>query len=371
VNQEQKPRKRSFIREVVPGWRPTREQRLWAVRMVIVIVVVLGVLVLIGLPFGITLWEWVKLLIVPAVIAGGGIWFNRQQREREIDIADQRAQDEALQAYLAQMGQLLLDKDRPLRKSKEGDEARTFAQAQTLTVLGRLDGDRKGSVMQFLYESGLIMFGTQPGMVDLKGADLSGANLGLIRLSEANLSDTNLIGANLKRADLSEANLYRTDLSGVNLEHADLHMAHLIGANLVGANLVGANLYSAELRLATVSEGRLLLADLREANLGGAKLHMADLHMASLSDANLHSADLRRADLSYANLDRANLEGANLEGANVTGANLTSANVTDEQFDKTVLAAGSRVTMPDGQEYRFEPKDKEVDREVGKNSDPS
>ena len=30
------------------------------------------------------------------------------------------------------------------------------AQARTLTVLGRLDGSRKGSVLQFLYDSGLI-----------------------------------------------------------------------------------------------------------------------------------------------------------------------------------------------------------------------
>jgi hypothetical protein len=30
------------------------------------------------------------------------------------------------------------------------------AQARTLTVLGRLDGSRKGSVLHFSYESGLI-----------------------------------------------------------------------------------------------------------------------------------------------------------------------------------------------------------------------
>src|SRR5215211_969496 len=108
VEQEQKPRERSFISELVPDWRPTREQVLWSVRITIVVVVLLGILTLIGLPFGITLWEWVKLLIVPAVIAAGGVWFNRQQREREIKIAEQRSQDEALQAYLDQMSQLLL-----------------------------------------------------------------------------------------------------------------------------------------------------------------------------------------------------------------------------------------------------------------------
>jgi hypothetical protein len=59
----------------------------------------------------------------------------REQREREVEIADRRAQDEALQAYLEQIGQLLLEKN--LRDSKEGDEVRTLARARTLTVLRR------------------------------------------------------------------------------------------------------------------------------------------------------------------------------------------------------------------------------------------
>ena len=115
-HQEQKHRERSFISELVPDWRPTRGQVLWAIRIAIILVVLLGLLTLIGLPFGITLWEWVKLLMVPAVIAAGGIWFNRQQRQRESEIAEQRAQDEALQEYLEQMSQMLTDKERTLRR---------------------------------------------------------------------------------------------------------------------------------------------------------------------------------------------------------------------------------------------------------------
>jgi hypothetical protein len=70
-------------------WRPTRRQLLWSVG----IVAVLTVAVLIGYRYGITLWDWIKLLVVPVVIAGGGIWFNRQQRERELEIAERRAQE--------------------------------------------------------------------------------------------------------------------------------------------------------------------------------------------------------------------------------------------------------------------------------------
>ena len=59
------------------------------------------VAVLIGYRYDITLWDWIKLLIVPAVIAGGGLWFNAQQREREQGIANERARDEALNKHIS------------------------------------------------------------------------------------------------------------------------------------------------------------------------------------------------------------------------------------------------------------------------------
>src|SRR5215203_1545813 len=144
-----------------------------------------------------TLWDSLELLIIPAVLAGVGIWFNREQREREVEIADRRAQDEALQAYLDQIGQMLLDRDSPLRQRKQRDEdqahideVQTLARARTLTVLTRLDGERKGTVVQFLYEAGLIgwwlRMETGEGekriardgrVVDLSDADLSSALL--------------------------------------------------------------------------------------------------------------------------------------------------------------------------------------------------
>jgi hypothetical protein len=168
-----------------------------------------------------TLWDWLQLLIIPAVLAGGGLWFNRQQRKQELEITDSRAQDEALRAYLDQIGQLLLDKERPLRQAKEGDEVRTLARARTLTVLARLDGGRrKGSVMQFLYESGLIT--KEGGVVSLKGADLSRANLNLANLSEADLSETDLNEASLIGADLRRADLRMAFLADANLNIADL-----------------------------------------------------------------------------------------------------------------------------------------------------
>jgi uncharacterized protein YjbI with pentapeptide repeats len=189
---------------------------------------------------------------------------EQAQRKRELEVRSQQAQDDATQAFLDEMTRLLLDRDKPLRLSREGDEVRTLARARTLTVLSRLDGARKGNVVQFLYESNLMM--KDHGVVNLRGADLS-------------------------RADLSEAGLSRADLSGADLTYADLSDARLSYADLTDAILNWANLGGAK----------------------GANLGYADLSKADLSGADLSKADLTYAVLSYADLRDANLFRAGLE----------------------------------------------------------
>jgi hypothetical protein len=237
--QEQTRRERAskFIKDLVPNWRPSRNQRLWTTR----IVVVLGLSVAVGYSYGITLWDWLKLLIVPAVIAAGGLWFNaqqqdrqrednRQQHERGLAIENERAQDQALQAYLDHIGELLLGNTKPLRQSKEADEVRTLARARTLTVLSRLDGERKGRVLQFLHESGLII-GEQPILslsnADLQGAVLDTAEMSVINLDRTNLSHASLSGVNLNGAFLREVNLHHADMVGVSLSNAILENSDL------------------------------------------------------------------------------------------------------------------------------------------------
>jgi hypothetical protein len=78
-------------------------------------------------------WNWLELLVVPFAIAGIGFWFTMHQDARQQQIEDQRAQSDALQAYLDQIGKLLLEKN--LRNSEERSEVRTLARARTLTLL--------------------------------------------------------------------------------------------------------------------------------------------------------------------------------------------------------------------------------------------
>ena len=89
-----------------------------------------------------TLWDWMELLIIPLFLAGGAFFLNRSERNTEREIATDRQQEVALQAYLDRMADLLLKEN--LRKS-DNVEARRVAMVRTLTVLRGLDASKAPS----------------------------------------------------------------------------------------------------------------------------------------------------------------------------------------------------------------------------------
>ena len=231
-----------------------------------------------------TFWDWLDLLIVPVVLAIGGYLFNSSQNRTTQTAAERHAQDEALQAYLDKMSDMLIpNKDQPsLYKAHPGDSLSEVARARTLTVLPRLDGARKAQVVQFLYEAGLIAKG-HPILV-LRGANLSDANL-----SHANLRSINLSGASLRDAYLFNTNLSDADLSGADLLgayawHVNLSSAKLVYARLSGASLLHANLSNTNLSYA-------YLGDTQGFVPGFEKGTNIELPHANLQHANLRGAE--------------------------------------------------------------------------------
>jgi len=282
-------------------------------------------------------WQWLELLsavAIPVVLTVAGFWFAGQQAVREEKRADlereleeQRAQDEASQAYLDQMNNLLLEHN--LRNSKEDSGVRTLARARTLTVLGRLDPSRKTEVMEVLVEAELVQ------SVEGRGP--------LIRLGGVNLSDANLNDADLSRVVLSDANL-----SGVVLSDADLSGANLSNANLSGANLSGAKVSRADLSNASLNGANLSWTDLSDADLSYTILSEANLSYANLSEASLFSANLSEANLSFAVLsDATDLFDATLSGANLSGAKVSRANLRSiEDLGKQPWSPEARPPKP-------------------------
>ena len=97
----------------------------------------------------------------------------------------------------------------------------------------------------------------------------------------------------------------KPDLRGSDLSGADLSYSNLRRSDLSGADLSGADLSYSDLRR----------SDLRGSNLSG-----ADLSYSDLSGADLSYSDLSYSDLSYSNLSGADISYSNLRGSNLSGA---------------------------------------------------
>jgi hypothetical protein len=230
-----------------------------------------------------TLWDWLNALIFPLSLAGLGFWVQQMQQKRselqnvvDREIANNHLNEEMLQAYLDRLSELLIDQG--LHGLKPGSSKHEIAmdviRARTLSALRRLDGDRKGSVIRFLFDSDLITRFS----LNLTGADLCRANLRGATLRKAKLSNVNLMGADLRGANLEEI-----DLAEVNLAYAIMGsdtQVKLFGealqfqphTNLRGANLTFTNLQSADLSDADLMGADLLGADLRNTNLRNVNL---------------------------------------------------------------------------------------------------
>jgi uncharacterized protein YjbI with pentapeptide repeats len=292
-----------------------------------------------------TLWDWQQLLIIPALLAAGALWFNAQQSSMSQQLSTQQhmydlsiaatryANDQqlaldqqretTLKDYVDQMSTLLLT--HKLSESKPGDEVREVARARTLAALRGLDPERKGILLQFLYEAGLI--NGNNSIIGLRLADLSKAQLNNANLRGINLSGANLRGAQLRGADLNGANLSRVDLTGATLSMAHLNNALLNGSILTNADLSEANLNNADLSLADLEGAHLTFAILISAELS-----KVDLYSATLSGADFSNADLFIANLGFAQLDYAVLAQAKLGHADLNNANLQNANFSGDKL---------------------------------------
>ena len=240
-----------------------------------------------------TLWDWLQLLgvlAIPLAVGFGTIWFTTKQGQVSYRENADNQKEAALQVYIDKISELLLHEK--LRDSAEGDEVRKIARVRTLTILPRLDGPRKRSVLQFLYEAGLIENGKC-----------------IVNLAEADLREIDLAHVGLLRASLYQVNLSRANLDGANLDGTYLH----------------------------------------DANLKSVSMRGAYLHEVDLSGANLADADLRGAFLYGTNLQGAELQGADLREAEVNRANLRKATVTRDQLNKAKVLQS--VAMPDSSTY--------------------
>lgn len=227
---------------------------------------------------GKNVWDWLELIIVPLVLAGGGLLLQRiedRRTAREEAHEKQQARDNLMdsifQSYLDDMSDLMInhqlqtnldivtahrDKEQTISSTdneleKPSDESLaattveaaklaeatavvTVARARTVTVLKSLDVTRRNLLSNFLRETALVTGkrGTLLTHVDLSEMDLSKTDFYNFNFTgslfyRTNLSDANLLKTNLMNAYLHRANLRYAGFSGTNLRQACLHLAQL------------------------------------------------------------------------------------------------------------------------------------------------
>jgi hypothetical protein len=259
-----------------------------------------------------TLWDWLQLLVIPLALAAVAFVLNIAQSSREQQREDQRAniaqilaldqrREDALAAYLRQMSDLLLQ--HKLSSPSRG-RVLTVARTFTLSVLPRLDGKRKGQVLQFLAESRLVDT-TDPTSPVL---NLDGADLRAVVLHDVFIHGV-FRGADMRGADFRDASLYEADLARTKLGRA-----HFDGAQLRGVSLFAADLRRASFRRALIDGGDfdsacLTRVSFNDAYVSGTFFRDTGGKHIDLSHAELHSVDFSAANFSQHDV---NLTGADL-----------------------------------------------------------
>lgn len=327
-----------------------------------------------------TLWDWLDLLIVPVILAIGGFIVNstvqraervrvEKQAETDRQLADDRFKEEALQSYLDRMTELLLEKE--LSKTERSSEADTVARARTLTILRSVDGARKGLLINFLYEAGLIQ---DDPIIHLDAADLRfsilrDAMLNSINLEDAILSQSNFSYASLTRARLARAKFRQSRLDGVILTESDLTETDFSQSRLIGADLSGAIIEKTHF-VKAVLEPIILetlplsqQAIVQEVNFSNTHLKFGYFQSAKVSKANFAEASIvnsnfTSADLSGASFKNARIESTTFESAVLTDVDFIDCVLIDVSFlnsnvsiNRLKYAKRADVLLPNGDEY--------------------
>lgn len=294
-----------------------------------------------------TLWDWLQLLIVPIALAALTLWFSIQSKRRDEEAADKRAdidkdlsqdrlREAALQTYIGRIAELVANNAVSETDPAGAGEASVLARAYTLSTLRGLDQERRRTLIEFLYELGLI--DKRRTMISLAGADLRGMDL-----TEKGRSATFLYKSFYDMQKLFHDREAGPTPQLLNLSNINFNGANLTNTKWAMADLAGATLRKADLSGSTLDKVILANADLEEAFMQSVHVYFSELQAANLEKTDLSNAQFVESDFSGANLvqsilRRVILRGCTLVGANLSGSILSGADLTDADLSEVDLS---------------------------------
>ena len=179
----------------------------------------------------------------------------------------------------------------------------------------------------------ISFFGADLRGANLSGADLQRAYLNLARLEEANFTGANLSMATIFQPIFGNTNFHKANLRGVRLI-GTLGKVDMSGADVSDADLgldVG-NQPMGQMKFDSTS------GNFENTNFENTNLNIASFKFANLRGANLKNTNLNRAELIQADLTGADLTGADLNDAEVNNAEFKDVVGLDKvkNWNKTV-----------------------------------
>jgi hypothetical protein len=264
-----------------------------------------------------TAWDFLQLLIVPAILVAIALAFNASQASRDRSredrriredraLADAARKDAILDAYLAKMSGLILERD--LTSAKEGSAVRQVARTATLTTLRRLDGTRKGEVVRFLYEARLLHTRGRDGVFPPPVINLEGADLRGVDLTEASLEVDDLIESPTTSSVILDGDLRDAKFDRAHLNQVSFGRPFAIGPLTI--NLRGA------------SFNRSVIFD--------TSFYLVDLRGVSFKKASLYNVDFAYSDVRGAVFDKALI----VRGTGFVATCLTNASFAGAIFNR-------------------------------------
>ena len=237
---------------------------------------------------GKTLWDILEILLIPAFLSAGVIWLNWKIRSTEKEKVEEQQREIALQMFIDKMSIFVRGReDTPLNQRE-----RILSRTYTITTLRMLDGFRKGILIQFLFEAGLLNIQTE-NPLNLRWADFSNSQMDYLVLLFSNFRGCYMKNASMKNVFMRGSNLSRANLDCVNFQNAYLKMTDFSNSSLVEANLDNAvlsyaNFYAADLNSAIFSNSFL-----EGANFSFSNLMNTDFSNAKLFDVKFEGAQLK------------------------------------------------------------------------------
>ena len=234
----------------------------------------------------------------------------KQLRELEGSLSENRYKDDAFDAYIKEIGQILTNNNGSLTSNLV---AATFARAKTLTIFRRLDAKRNIQIIRFLYEAGQLGEKDNLSSLDLSTAELHEIDFHYLAINKKKLNDLSLAGVFLRNTTFTCIEIDRANFSSTQLDNVSFSLAQLENVDFTFATFNNANFSSAELG---------------NVNLAFSSICNATFSSASLFDTNLSNARLENIDFSFALLQNLDFSKARL--VNVSFAHARLFNVVFE-----------------------------------------